>query len=168
MEPAHYLGSSYFEHWLDGIARVLAEKGVVTAEEMEARMAFFGARPDAPASAARHRAAVARRRARRTRRVTPRSGGDRAAALRAGRRGGDAQHPSRRATRGCPLRARQARRGRRAPRCHVFPDTNAHGLGEQPQHVYSVRFDARELWGEAAEPSQHVYLDLWESYLLPG
>ncbi len=52
--------------------------------------------------------------------------------------------------------------------CHVFPDTNAHGLGEQPQHVYSVRFDASELWGEAAEPSQRVYLDLWESYLQPA
>jgi nitrile hydratase len=52
--------------------------------------------------------------------------------------------------------------------CHVFPDTNAHGLGEQPQHVYSVRFTARELWGEAADPNPHVYLDLWESYLLPG
>jgi nitrile hydratase len=52
--------------------------------------------------------------------------------------------------------------------CHVFPDANAHGLGEQPQHVYGVRFDAGELWGEAAEPNQRVYLDLWESYLLPG
>ncbi len=52
--------------------------------------------------------------------------------------------------------------------CHVFPDTNAHDLGEQPQHVYSVRFDSRELWGETGEPNQHVYLDLWESYLLPA
>src|SRR5262245_62352760 len=52
MDPAHYLGSSYFEHWLDGIARVLADKGVITAEEMEGRTAFFGARPGAPASAA--------------------------------------------------------------------------------------------------------------------
>jgi len=51
---------------------------------------------------------------------------------------------------------------------HVFPDTHAHGLGEQPQHVYAVRFDARELWGEAAEPRQFVYLDLWESYLDPA
>ena len=37
MDPAHYLGSSYFEHWLDGIARVLAEKGVVGAAELQAR-----------------------------------------------------------------------------------------------------------------------------------
>src|SRR6266498_59760 len=51
---------------------------------------------------------------------------------------------------------------------HVFPDSNAHGLGEQPQPLYSVRFEARELWGEAAEPNQRVHLDLWEAYLEPG
>ena len=51
--------------------------------------------------------------------------------------------------------------------CHVFPDTHAHDLGEQPQPLYSVRFDARELWGESAEPGQSLYLDLWESYLEP-
>ena len=50
--------------------------------------------------------------------------------------------------------------------CHFIPETKAHGLGEQPQHVYSVRFEGRELWGEAAEPNQKLYLDLWESYLL--
>jgi nitrile hydratase len=47
----------------------------------------------------------------------------------------------------------------------VFPDTNAHFLGESPQHVYSVRFEARELWGEAATSLDSVYVDLWEDYL---
>jgi nitrile hydratase len=51
---------------------------------------------------------------------------------------------------------------------HVFPDTNAHGEGEQPQTLYSVRFAAREMFGEAAEPNQKIYLDLWEPYLEPG
>ena len=51
---------------------------------------------------------------------------------------------------------------------HVFPDSNAHGLGEQPQPLYSVRFEARELWGDTAEPNQWVHIDLWESYLEPG
>ena len=51
---------------------------------------------------------------------------------------------------------------------HVFPDTNAHGLGEMPQALYSVRFEARQLWGDTAEPNQWVHLDLWESYLEPG
>jgi nitrile hydratase len=49
----------------------------------------------------------------------------------------------------------------------VFPDTNADFLGENPQHVYSVRFAARELWGEQASPQDSVYLDMWDSYLEP-
>ena len=50
MEPAHYLGSSYYERWLDGLARVLVEKGVVTLKELEERAASFRARPEAPAA----------------------------------------------------------------------------------------------------------------------
>ena len=50
----------------------------------------------------------------------------------------------------------------------VFPDTNAHFLGEKPQHVYSVRFAAHELWGEQAAPRDAVYLDLWDDYLEPA
>jgi nitrile hydratase len=40
--------------------------------------------------------------------------------------------------------------------------------GDKPQHVYSVRFDARELWGVAANPRDGVYIDLWEDYLEPA
>jgi len=50
----------------------------------------------------------------------------------------------------------------------VFPDTNAHFLGEKPQHVYSVRFAARELWGDQASPRDSVYIDLWDDYLEPA
>jgi len=50
----------------------------------------------------------------------------------------------------------------------VFPDTNAHFLGEKPQHVYSVRFSARELWGEQAASHDSVYVDLWDDYLEPA
>jgi nitrile hydratase beta subunit len=48
---------------------------------------------------------------------------------------------------------------------HVFPDTNAHFKGEKRQHVYSVRFTARELWGEDVSRRDSVYLDLWDDYL---
>jgi hypothetical protein len=48
---------------------------------------------------------------------------------------------------------------------HVFPDANAHGLGENPQHLYTVRIAARELWGNNAEPNESVLIDMWESYL---
>jgi len=47
----------------------------------------------------------------------------------------------------------------------VFPDTNAHGLGEQPQHLYTVAFSGSELWGGDAEPGTLTHLDLFESYL---
>jgi nitrile hydratase len=47
----------------------------------------------------------------------------------------------------------------------LFPDTNAHLLGEKPQHLYSVRFSGRELWGEQASPRDFVHLDMWDDYL---
>ena len=47
----------------------------------------------------------------------------------------------------------------------VFPDSNAQGLGEKPQHVYSVRFAARELWGEQAPPKDTVIVAMWDDYL---
>ena len=49
----------------------------------------------------------------------------------------------------------------------VLPDTNAHFLGEKPQHVYSVRFAARELWGEQAKPKDTVIVAMWDDYLEP-
>ena len=48
---------------------------------------------------------------------------------------------------------------------YVFPDTNAHAQGEKRQHVYSVRFTARELWGADASPRDSVHLDMWDDYL---
>jgi len=166
MVPAVYLGSTYFERWLDGITRLLVEKGVISAEELAERTARFSEHPDAPlpgaaptpawrssappepassfrAPAAPPRFAVGA--AVLTRELHP-TGHTRLPRYARGKRGVIASH-----------------RG-----CHVFPDTNAHHRGEQPQHVYGVRFDARELWSEAAEPNAPVYLDLWESYLLPA
>ena len=52
---------------------------------------------------------------------------------------------------------------------HVFPDTNAHGLGECPQWLYTVAFDEKELWG-AQTPEQHstISVDAFEPYLEPA
>lgn len=49
---------------------------------------------------------------------------------------------------------------------HVLPDTHAHGDGEQPQWLYTVVFDAADLWDDAA-PGQRVSIDAWEPYLSP-
>ena len=50
----------------------------------------------------------------------------------------------------------------------IFPDTHAANGERKPQHCYSVRFSARELWGEHGHPNDYVYIDLWDDYLDPG
>ena len=52
--------------------------------------------------------------------------------------------------------------------CHVFPDTAATGAGENPQWLYTVVFDARELWGADADPTLKVSIDAFEPYLEPA
>ena len=46
-----------------------------------------------------------------------------------------------------------------------LPDAAAHGgeRGEEP--TYAIRFEARELWGEAAGMHEVVHVDLWQSWL---
>jgi nitrile hydratase len=157
MDPAHYLRATYFERWLDGITRLLVEKGVVTPAELEARAAGVAPAPPGPVPArapGRESSTSFRPPA-----APPRFAVGAPVVARTFHPAGHTRLPRyARGKRGVVA----AHRG-----CHVFPDTHAHGLGEQPQHVYGVRFAARELWGEAAEPNQSVYLDLWESYLQP-
>jgi nitrile hydratase beta subunit len=47
-------------------------------------------------------------------------------------------------------------------------DSSAYSLGDKPQHVYSVRFSAYELWGDRAAPQDAVYIDMWDDYLEPA
>ena len=49
--------------------------------------------------------------------------------------------------------------------CHVFPDTNAHFRGDHPQWLYTVVFDARDLWGDDADPTLKVSIEAFEPYL---
>ena len=187
MDPAGYLGSTYYERWLDALVRVLAAKGVVTIDEVEARAAALGAERAAPGLSG-EAPADARRAASRAAHTT-------AAAPRAEAPGGEGPvvfvppssvRPATRAPRFAPgdrvvtrsfhptghTRLPRYARGKpgvidRLHGTHVFPDANAHGRGERPQPLYSVRFEAVALWGESAEPNQRVFLDLWESYLEP-
>ncbi len=46
-----------------------------------------------------------------------------------------------------------------------FPDTKAHFQGDKRQHVYSVQFAARELWGDSVSRHDSVYVDMWDDYL---
>jgi nitrile hydratase len=163
LPPATYLSSSYYEIWLGALERQLVEHGLVSIDELERGRALT-ARPapvartlaaaDVPATLGRGGPTV---------REAPRpprfAAGDRVRARN--------MHP--------PTHTRLPRyvRGHvgtveQVRDCHVFPDTNAEGLGEQPQWLYTVRFDARELWGEEAEPTANVSVDAFESYLEPA
>jgi nitrile hydratase len=52
--------------------------------------------------------------------------------------------------------------------CYVLPDSHAHFLGEAPEPLYTVAFDAADLWGSAENAGDEVILDLWQSYLGPA
>jgi nitrile hydratase subunit beta len=167
MDPIDYLRSSYYERWLASIATLLFEKGVLTTEEVAARVEELKAIPEGVWPGRDEPAFVARFRNRPS--GGARAGDQNAPAPRF--RPGDAvitrnMHPA-----GHTRLPRYARAKRGVidyfQGIQAFADSNAHGLGPQPQAVYSVRFRAEELWGETAEPNQLLYIDLWESYLLP-
>jgi nitrile hydratase beta subunit len=52
--------------------------------------------------------------------------------------------------------------------CHVFPDTAAIDQGENPQWLYTVVFESRELWGDDADPTIKISIDAFEPYLEPA
>ena len=53
--------------------------------------------------------------------------------------------------------------------CHVFPDAAALAVeNEDPQWLYTVRFDGRELWGPDGDPTVKVSVDAFEPYLEPA
>ncbi len=50
----------------------------------------------------------------------------------------------------------------------ALPDTSVSGVHSDPQHVYSVRFESRDLWGEDANTNTSLYIDLFDDYLDPA
>lgn len=159
LPPADYLRMSYYERWFTRLVKRLLDHGAVTREELERGTPAPGAATAAPPVTADMVPALVTRRgsARRDAQVAPRfTVGQRVRARNI--------HPA-----GHTRLPRYAR-GRQGVIAidhgvFLFPDTNAHFLGEQPQHVYSVRFAARELWGEAASARDVVHVDMWDDYL---
>jgi nitrile hydratase beta subunit len=165
LEPLRYLVSSYYERWLAAMADAIIDAGTLTPDEIETRIHELKAEPDRvmphlenPAHAEGVVAAL-------------RAGSPVTRKIRKPARFAIGEHVIARNLN--PLGHTRLPRYARGKRgvivlhhgAHVFPDTNAHGLGEHPQHLYTVRFAARELWGNAAEPKATVLIDLWESYL---
>lgn len=165
MPPAAYLATSYYEHWLFGLLRLLAEHGFASPDELErvrrgepapvgepAGVQDGALRPEGVPRMLRNRRA-----ARLDDPVPPKFRVDQAVLARN-------IHPT------GHTRVPRYVRGRRGVVAidhgvFVFPDTHAAGQGPKPQHVYSVRFSAKELWGPDAPARDSVYVDLWDDYL---
>ena len=152
MEPAHYLSSSYYEHWLTGVATLLVEAGMVTRRELEARAGAF------PLSRRSH--------------VTPDDvassspGEEPRFSVGARVRARDIHFDGH--TR-CPRYVR----GRRGVIVRVdgvapLPEIEAHRREQVADHTYGVGFELTELWGGDADPNAAVHVDLYERYLEPA
>jgi len=162
LPAAEYLRMSYYERWLARLVELVAKYDLVTHAEIESGKPLPGSPKQTPP-------------------LTP------AAALTLIARGAPAHRDVAAVARfqtGQSVRARNINpvghtrlpryaRGKfgTVERDHgvfVFPDSNALFQGEKPQHVYSVRFTARELWGGEAAMQDGVYIDMWDAYLDPA
>jgi nitrile hydratase len=166
MAPLDYLGSSYYERWLDRNVRLLVEKSVITREELERRMAQLAGDDDPAPPHADPKLLARMLRTTKERTHFRQPGPPPRFAI------GDRVLTRNDAPVGHTRLPRYAR-GKHGviARVHgsfIFPDSNAHGQGEQSHPLYSVRFDAAELWGVSAEARAPVHVDLWERYLEPA
>jgi nitrile hydratase beta subunit len=156
--PAFYLASSYYKSWERTIETLLLERGLVTGDELTdgrsmSEPGLLQRRPavdDVPA-------------------VVKRGAYGRPALAPALFKAGDAVRTKNinPATHTRLPRYARGRRGtiERDHGCHVFPDSSARGAGDNQQWLYTVVFEARELWGDDADPTLTVSIDAFEPYL---
>lgn len=159
LPPADYLRMSYYERWFTRLAEQVVKYGLVTREEMESGKAAPGsARATPPFTLATSSRWLGRGIASsKDPKVRPLfKVGQRVRARNLNPTG--------------HTRLPRYARGKigivaRDHGVYLFPDTHAHFQGEKRQHVYSVRFTARELWGDSASPRDSVHIDMWDDYL---
>ncbi len=167
LPPKDYTAFSYYEKWIGGVANLLVNTGVVTREELVGKTtAQVSELAEKKLLADQVAGAMARGGpADRESEIAPSYEiGDAVVTRRIAENalvpGGHTRLPSYAAgARGYILRYHGT---------HVFPDSNAHGLGEAPEPLYAVIFRASELWQHPEHPRDEVGLDLWQSYLDPA
>lgn len=158
IEPAIYLSSSYYERWLTGLERYMIEQGVITIDELRSRTAGAAPKPGLACDVGFDDAKANMEFAIHDLNDNENSNfgpGDTILV----RNMNPCGH----------TRLPHYVRGKRGTidrylGMQTLPDTNAHRLGLFQQPVYSVKFKARDLWGERASELDSVYLDLWETY----
>ncbi len=160
LPPAQYLSSSYYQIWLAGLKKLMTVRSLVSAGELASGHAEGPARPTARPRLVAASVAMA---------LAAGSPTERPAAAPARFAVGDKVKTKTINPTGHTRLARYLRHHSgeiiTMHGTHVFPDSNAHGKGEDPQWLYSVKFAAGELWGPDADPRDSVTADLWEPYL---
>lgn len=168
MPAARSLAATYYERWAWGVERLLERVALITRDELDARVRGepWPVAP-APADAGRVLKPADVERVLRTARDA-RVDADVPARFKVGaavltRNINPVGHTR------LPRYAR-AKRGviHEDHGVWAFPDARAAGQGPKPQHCYSVRFTARELWGPDASSRDSVYLDVFDDYLDPA
>lgn len=158
----NYADLSYYRIWLAALERLMAARGLVGADEIAAGRMLHPARPLARKLTAEAVPAVL---ARGSPTERPAAGAARfAVGDRVRTRADHVDHHTR-----LPGYARgKTGTVTRVHGAHVFADSHAQGLGEQPQWLYTLVFDGATLWGADAQPGLQVSVDAWESYLQPA
>jgi nitrile hydratase beta subunit len=158
-QPAEYLALPYYGKWLDELKKGLLASGAVTREELAAGRSAQGYLSKARAMSVDEALAD----------CFARHPYERPAAAPARFAAGDKVMTKNINPAGHTRLARYLRHHQgeivAVHGAHVFPDSNAHGHGEDPHWLYTVEFAARELWGPDADPRDSVTADLWEPYL---
>lgn len=157
-----YASLSYYQIWLAALVKLMVERGLVTEAELAEARQQVEPKPLARVLRAAEVPAVLARGSATERPATTAARfavGDRVR-TRAGQVGHHTRLPGYAAGRIGTIE--------RVHGTHVFADTNAQGLGEQPQWLYAVRFDGRDLWGDEAQPGLSVSIDAWDDYLEPA
>jgi nitrile hydratase subunit beta len=144
-----YLNSSYWERWLNAMMALLVEKGLLTREELIST----GADPIALAQPVMHFKSGLQTAPRKKARFRE---GDRVIARNINSAGHTRLPRYARGMHGVIYRDWGI---------YALPDSSVHDAGDREQHVYSVGFKARDLWGEGLPPRDTVRIDLWEDYL---
>jgi len=161
IQPQAYLNHGYYGRWLGGIETLLRESGTLTRQEIEKAVEELGgdntdlvaARPTRTPDLVGYLPAEGR-----NQRLLDWPGKF-VSGTRVKTRAEDVSWH-------CRLPAYARGRTGVVVRCHggwVFPDSNAHGKGEAPQHLYTIQFSAEQLWG--SQEKVKVHLDLFEDYL---
>lgn len=169
MDPAAYLKSPYYEHWLHTIEHHGERVGELDMDELDRRTKYYLDNPDAPLPAHEgNQELVDFVTAAAAGGVPPQRPTDNPVRFAVG----DRVRLSTNAPFGHTRLARYVRGKTGTIIAHrgsfVYPDAAGNHQGEDPQHVYTVQFDAAELWGEQAEPNTTTTFDVWDPYIEPA